>query len=269
MRSRVSFTRSRTALAALCALVALCLASPLAAYTVYLKNGTAFQTKGKYRVEKGKAYMTMANGTQSFIDLKEIDVERTEKANPSDYGGNAEILEQGITPPPDEPPPPPRQRKLSDLIASRNVRELPGARRQTPATDTARPAGKTKAGYIDLAGMPRRPYAQADVLAELQQFFHGQGIDDVEIFAGTHPDRPLVEVTTSSEGAVFRGLSISANALLHVRDRFPGKVAALELVLMTPSREHAGQFVLTPEMAADVVAKKVELTAFFLENVQF
>ena len=58
-------------------------------------------------------------------------------------------------------------------------------------------------------------------------------------------DRPLVQVTTSSEVEVFRGLSTGANALLHIRDRFPNKIGALELLLVTPTRERAGQFVLT------------------------
>jgi hypothetical protein len=137
------------------------------------------------------------------------------------------------------------------------------------ANTTGKPAVKTRAGFTDLTTLSRRPFAQADVLGELQQFFHGQGVDDIEVFAGTQGDRPLVEATTSSEGAVFRALSIGANALLHIRDRFPNRVGALELSLVTPSKERAGQFVLTPEMASDLVAKKVEPPVFFVENVQF
>jgi hypothetical protein len=259
------------------AALALLLASPLAAYTIYLKNGQTIQAKAKYRIEKGKAYITLSNGTQSFIDANEIDVSRTETQNKSDYGGNAVVLDQG-TPGKNQTPPPPAQKKLSELIASREApRELPG-RRDKPGTSatsatsvntTGKPAVKTRAGFTDLTTLSRRPFAQADVLGELQQFFHGQGVDDVEVFAGTQGDRPLVEVTTSSEGAVFRALSIGANALLHIRDRFPNRVGALELSLVTPSKERAGQFVLTPEMASDLVAKKVEPPVFFVENVQF
>jgi len=263
------------------AALALLLASPLAAYTIYLKNGQTIQAKGKYRIEKGKAYITLSNGTQSFIDAKEIDVQRTETQNKSDYGGNAVILDQGTPGKNQMTPPPPAQKKLSELIASREAsRELPGRRDKpaapgtsatsaTSANTAGKPAVKTRAGFTDLTTLSRRPFAQADVLSELQQFFHGQGVDDVEVFAGTQGDRPLVEVTTSSEGAVFRALSIGANALLHIRDRFPNRVGALELSLVTPSKERAGQFVLTPEMASDLVAKKVEPPVFFVENVQF
>jgi hypothetical protein len=251
------------------AALALLLASPLAAYTIYLKNGQTIQAKGKYRIQNGKALIVLSNGTQSSINASEIDVARTDAENKSDYGGNAVILDQG-TPGKDQAATPPPQKKLSDLIASRQAaRELPGARRDMPVKEAPKGPSKTKAGYNDLSVAAHRPYGQADVLAELQQFFHGQGIDDVEIYAGTQGEHPLIEVTTASEGSVFRALSIAANALLHVRDRFPNKVAAFELVMMTPTRERAGQFLLLPDMASDLVAKKVEPTAFYVQNVQF
>jgi len=249
--------------------LSLLLASPLAAYTIYLKSGKTIQAKGKYTVKDGKAMIVLPSGTQSSINASEIDVARTDAANKSDYGGNAVILDSAPSEAPAAPNP---QKSLSQMIAGRQAsRELPGpGREKAPATDGARAAGKTRAGFADLTTLGRRPFAQADVLAELQQFFHGQGIDDVEIYAGTAPDRPLVEVTTASEGSVFRTLGIAANALLHIRDRFPnGKVAAVELLMATPQRERAGQFVLTPEMASDLVAKKIEVTTFFVQNVQF
>ena len=90
----------------------------------------------------------------------------------------------------------------------------------------------------------------------------------MEIYQGSQGDRPLLELTTPSEGAVFRVLEVSSNALLHIRGTHP-KVAAFELLMMTPDRQRAGQFVLTPEMAADLAAKQVEVAAFFLRNVQF
>jgi len=250
------------------AALSLLLASPLAAYTIYLKDGQTIQAKGKYRIENGKAFIVLANGTRSSINASEIDVARTDAENKSDYGGNAVILDQGVAGKPAPTPPP--KKKLSDLIASRQAaRELPGARRDTPVKEAPKGSSKTKAGFNDLSVLARRPYGQADILAELQQFFHGQGIDDVEVYAGTQGDRPLIEVATASEGSVFRALSIAANALLHVRDRFPNKVSAFELVMMTPTRERAGQFVLLPDMASDLVAKKVEPTAFYVANVQF
>lgn len=254
------------------AVLSLLLASPLAAYTIYLKNGQTIQAKAKYQIKDGKAYITLYNGTQSFISASEIDVARTDAANKSDYGGNAVILDPGTKASADAPAPVPQQKRLSDMIASKQAsRELPGPGRAAaaPVPDALRSVGKTRAGYPDFAGMARQPFAQSDVLAELQQFFHSQGIDDVEIYDGTSKDRPLIELTTPSEGAVFRSLGIASNALLHIRDRFPNRIPAFELLMMTPQRERAGQFVLTPDMASGLVARKLDATAFYVQNVQF
>ena len=68
---------------------------------------------------------------------------------------------------------------------------------------------------------------------------------------------------------MFRALLTGANALLHVRGRFPQKVDGLELAMVTPGGERAGQFTLTPDMAEELVAKRVGLVSFFLNNVQF
>lgn len=258
---------------AVAAALALLPASPLAAYTIYLKDGSTLQAKTRYRVENDRALITLPNGTQTFLKLSEIDVRRTEEANRNDYGGSAVVLDPGTRRPDPQAPAAPQRKRLSDVIGDRDSvpRELPGPRREAPQAQTAQgqAAKTTRAGYVDFSQVVRKPYAQADVVSELQQFFRGQGFDDVEIYAGTRPDRPLVELTTASEGTVFRALGITANALLHVRDRFPEKVAALELLMTTPANERAGQFVLTPEMAAGLVAKKVDLAAFFVQNVQF
>jgi len=249
---------------------ALCVVGPLAAYTIYLKDGKTVQAKSKYVVRDGKAYITLPNGTQSFLDAKEIDVPRTEKANTKDYGGSAVVLDQGTTPPPGAQPAPPKRKTLSDLIATRGpeTRDLPTARRETSTPERPQ-ASRTKAGFSDLSQAARQPYGQVDVTSALQQFFRGQGIEGVELHAGSKADRPMIEITTNSEGSVFKALAVSASALLHVHEQYPDKVAAFELLLMTPSRERAGQFVLTPEMASDLLAKKVELTAFYVQNVQF
>ena len=251
---------------------ALCVAGPLAAYTIYLKDGKTVQAKGKYVLRNGKAYITLPNGTQTFLDAKEIDIPRTDQANTKDYGGSAVVLDQGTTPPPGaQAPAPPKRKTLSDLIATRGpeTRDLPTVRRETPAAERPQATSRTKAGFSDFSQAARQPYGQIEVASALQQFFRGQGIEGVELHAGSKADRVMIEVTTNSEGSVFKALAISASALLHIHEQFPDKVAAFELLLMTPARERAGQFVLTPEMASDVLSKKVELTAFYVQNVQF
>lgn len=263
--------RSLGTILTLVILAALCAVGPLAAYTIYLKDGKTVQAKSKYVLRDGKALITLPNGTQTFLDAKEIDIPRTEQANTKDYGGSAVILDQGTTPPPGaQAPPPPKRKTLSDLIATRGpeTRDLPTARRETPTAGKTQ-TSRTKAGFPDFSQAARQPYGQVEVTSTLQQFFRGQGIEGVELHAGSTADRPMIEITTNSEGSVFRALAVSASALLHVHEQFPDKVAAFELLLMTPGRERAGQFVLTPDMASELLSKKVELTAFYVQNVQF
>ncbi len=242
-------------------------AGPLAAYTVVLKDGSTIQAKTKYQLQGDRALITLPNGTQTFVRASQIDVARTEQANKVDYG-NAVVLRDpagaAVTPPPAQP----RGKRLSDLIGSEQAvpRELPENRRE--ARRESGPVGRTSSGFADLTGLPRKPFSPLDAASELQQFYRAQQVEDVGIYQGTKAGRPLLEITTNSEAAVFRALTVSSNALLHVRRSNPA-VEALELLLLTPTKERAGQFVLTPELAAELAAKKVEVAAFFVSNVQF
>jgi hypothetical protein len=241
-------------------------AGPLAAYTIVLKDGSQIQAKEKYKLQGKRAVITLPNGTQSFIDAATIDVARTEQANKVDYG-TAVVLGDtpGATPP---PPPRAESKRLADLISKENTvpRELPEVRRETTRREGS--VGRTRAGFPDFGALARKPFSSLEAAADLQSFFRSQEVEEVAIYQGTQGDRPLLEVTTNSEAAVFRALTVSSNALLHVRQTHP-RVAALELMPVTPSRERAGQFVLTPEMAEELVARRVEPGTFYVRNVQF
>ena len=242
----------------LLAVLALLLAGPLAAYTIYFKDGRTLNVKGKPRIVNGRTVVTLLNGTQASLDPAQIDQKKTDEMNQRDLGA-AVILDQGTgtpqaTPPPQRDP----QSRLSEL-AARDVgpRDQPVTRR--PAASTGRSATALSSGT---------PYGDAAIASELSQFFLGQKAEAVEILQGSQ-GRPLAQVTTSTEAAVFRALLTGANALLQVRGRYPQKVDGLELVMVAPSGERAGQFTLTPDMAEDLVAKRVGLVSFFLNNVQF
>ncbi len=266
---RVSPAPLHRAACALALLLALGLAAPLFAYNVVLKDGSTVVAKEKYKISGKRALITLLNGTQSFLDADQIDVAKTEAANRDNYG-SAVVIETGDGKAKAAAAAPPRERTLADLITSRPAavdRGLPPPRRDA-RREAAGAAAKTKAGFLDLSTVPRKPFAQLDAAAELQQFFHAQGVEEAEVYQGSEPDRPLVEIVANSEAGVFHSLAVAANALLRVRDAHP-RVAGLELVMTTAAKERAGQFVLTPQMAADLVAKNVEVTAFFLNNVQF
>lgn len=250
----------------LISVLALALAAPLSAYTVYLKDGRTIQTKDKPRIVNGRALVVLLNGTEAAFDAREIDAKRTEEMNKKNLGA-AEIIDGG---PSGNPPAPAAQpqspSRLTDL-AARGVGPRDAPARRGSSSPTA--AGRTAAGFPDFLTTPRNPYPDAAVSSELRNFFLGQKVEGVAIYQGTQSGRPLAEITTSSEGSVFKALSVGANAVLHIRDRFPQAVSGLELVMVTPARERAGQFILTPDMAEDLVAKRVNLVAFYLDNVQF
>jgi hypothetical protein len=255
----------RAAVLAAALLLAFAATAAQAAYTIYLKDGSRLVAQKKYVIVGERAVFTAENGTRSFVAAAEIDVARTDEANRQGYG-NAEVLRE--VPTPAAPPPKPR-RSLTDL-AARTAPAPPGApaaRREAQRPEVASP--KTGSGAVDFMARERRPYPNLEVASELLQLYRGQGVEEVQLFAGTRADRPLVEITTASEASVLQALTASADALLQLRQRHPGKVGALELLMATPARERAGQFVLTPELAAELAAKKVEVTAFFVRNVQF
>jgi hypothetical protein len=248
-------------------MLALLCVRPLAAYTVWLKDGSQIAARDKYEIKDGRAIITLPNGIQTFIDAAKIDVARTESANRGkDYGatemGNTRVV-------PGTEVAAPKDKTLSDLVATHrpSSRELPTARRtgDTKASEVKR----SVSGNVDFATLPHTPYPYNDVAADLRQFFHSQGLDEVGLFTGSQPNRLLLEFTTGSEGSVFQSLNASAEALLRERERFPQQVPVVEVLMKTPSHEKAGQFLLTPESAADLVAKKVDAGAFFVANVQF
>jgi hypothetical protein len=261
---------SRLSMPVLCcalALLTLVGVTPLAAYVIWLKDGSRIAAKDKYDVKDGHAIITLPNGIQTFIDVKQIDVPRTEAANRTKDYGTTDLGTTKVVPGHELPAA--QDKNLSDLIATHrpSSRELPTAKRTTDAKPGA--AARTYAGNVDFAALPHAPYAHVDVTADLREFFHSQGMDDVEMFTGSQPDRLLLEFTTGSEGSVFQTLNASANALLRARERFPQQVQLVELLMKTPTHEKAGQFVLTAENAADLVAKKVDPATFFISNVQF
>lgn len=251
--------------------LAAALAAPAAfAYNIFLKDGSMLDARAKYQVQNGRAVILLRNGTSTFLPLEQIDIPRTEAANRVNYG-SATVIEtpKGAT----APPPPQRQPggNLGDLINRRGpAQPAPAPARPVPAPQSVTPAkgAKTATGVTDLGQLPRKPYPNYDIASAIQELFRSQGVE-LTVQTGTRGDRVFLEISTNSEGSVFQALETSAAALLHLRQRFPGKIAAFEVYMSTPAGERAGQFVITPDLADKLASKQVETAAFFLDNVQF
>ncbi|MEO8504497.1 MAG: hypothetical protein ABI609_11415 [Acidobacteriota bacterium] len=238
------------------------------AYTIYLKDGSRLVAAEKYKIKGDKALITLQNGTVTTIKASEIDVARSDQANTGNYG-TAVVLEGSKVA--DTPAPPPAAAPgLSDLIASRAVgpRDLPEVKRAAPPQAVEVAAGKTAGGFADFTTLPHNPLA-LEVSSEIQKSFFEHGLREISIWRGTKPDRALVEVSVTSEATAFKALAVAAKVLDEFRTKHPGTISGIELSLTSSQNGRAGQFLMTPEQAADLLANKVEITAYYVDNLQF
>ena len=247
------------------------LAVPAFAYTVILKDGSRVQTKKKYRISGDKAIITLVNGSESFLLLSQIDIPATDRANQNDYGGTAVVLDSGKDQalPPTPPPAPAQPGSLADLIRRRQLEgKVPEPKTRTPPTTAPAAPPRPPSFYeVPAAGKSsRRPFPNTGVTDALAAYLRGQGVEEFRLYAGSKSGRVLIEATTASEASAFKALTVAANALLEVK---PKEVAAIELIMATPAGERAGTFVITPEQAGQLTSNKIEVSAFYVQNVQF
>jgi hypothetical protein len=256
--------RSGKRFAALAAavLAALLATGPAAAYVIYLQDGSKIVAQEKYELRGGKAYIVLQNGTRTMIDAAEIDAARTEEANRTNLG-SAVVLEDGeaVEARPAPAPPPPT---LRDLVR----RDPAPPPRPATANGAATSLPRTASGHLDLAGLPRRPLADTDLAARIAGLYGEHDIAPVQVTRGSSDARALVEATTSSEAAVFRTLAVTAASLAGLGAQ-GARLEAIELLMTTPNGERAGQFVVTPELAVELLEGRVDVAMFYLAHVQF
>jgi hypothetical protein len=245
-------------------------AAPIFAYSIYLKDGSRLIAGEEFRIEEDRAIIVLQNGTQTFIDLAEIDIPRTREANKNRYG-TAFVIEDGKL---IEAPVTQVEQKQGLTDVSRNTGASP--RTRAPATRaSAAQAGsasdvqRTASGVVDLSVFPRAPYRNLEISAETSRFLRALGIDQFQIYQGTQAQRAFLEMTANSESSVFRGLEAAADTLLHLRNQYSDQIEVLEVLLISSNRERAGQFVLTAETATDLAERSLDASTFFIENVQF
>ncbi len=243
--------------------------TPLVAYTVYLKDGSKLLARTKYEIRGDKAIITLQNGTQTFIEASEIDMSRSDRENQVDYGV-AIVLEDGEFQQRKATKKSPKEETLVGL--ARRTRTTAGRLRsnqEQKGLSGPQAIPQTLAGNDDLYALSRTPYRNLNVADEIRSIFMAQHLEGVSLNQGTSADRPLAAVTANSEGSVFHCLKTAATALLQTSQNYPDDIRALELILSTTSQQRAGQFVLTPELAAELLAKDTEISTFFVEHVQF
>ena len=250
-------------------LVLLLAASAASAYTIYLKDGSRLVAAQKYRIDGDRALITLQSGTTTAIKASEIDVARTEEANKGNYG-TAVVLEGAAVVDKPVPVAPPAGKDLSSLIAARGVgpRDLPDVKRPEPLKGTPTTAGMTPGGFPDFATVPHNALS-VELTGEIQRVFFEHGLREVAIWRGTKPDRALVEVTVTSEATVFKTLAIVAKLLDEVRAQHRTDLAAVELSLVSAQGGRGGQFLMTQDQAADLLSNKIDISTYYVANLQF
>lgn len=247
----------------------LVLATAAEAYTLVLKDGSKVIARDEPRIENGRALFTMQNGAAGSLDATQIDIDKTVAANKGKEYGTGLVLDPTVTALPQANKPAEQRLTLSQYIAKNegSLRELPAAKRATRQQGV--PPTKTKAGFDDLFEWDRQDLSDMDLAGEIKRFYRAQGIEEIGTYSGSQRKRVLIEVATNSEAALFLALEVGAKAMLELERTRGNAVDALELVMRGPNRSRGGQFVMTRELAADIVAKPKETAVFFVRNVQF
>ncbi len=243
----------------LLALLLVTSAGPAAAYTVYLKDGSTIEASGPYVVDGARAIITLPSGTATEMPLTEIDVERTQTSNRG-LLSDALVLQDGemVDLETARAARPPKRETLGDRIA-RGQTTLSAASRAAPGAPAPSLAPSSPA--------PRQPLeAGADFL---QQIFASEGVTGVAFYQGEVAGQPRIEVTSDTEAGVFRGLLVAAYALQQTRQAGAAPLASVELHFVTSQGKSAGDFLLTPELAADLTASRVAPSEFYVEQVRF
>lgn len=246
-------------------------AAPGFAYTIYLKDGTRLIAREKYTVEGDLAILYQPSGTKSSLPFEQIDVKRTEEANVGNLSSTAFVIEGGqATEVKKDDKPVVRRQRIQDLIKSDEAgirADRTGARSAALLPEAAQRAPEGSAGTAKRRG--RAPLANVALAGEIRGFVIARGVTGIEIYAGPTPSWPLLVYNTGSEGAVFKALLTGANALLHFQGTRAAEVQGVEIVCETADGGSGGRFLLTPKQASEIVSGRIEITRFYVENVQF
>jgi len=247
-------------------LLALLGAGSALAYTIVLKDGTNMVAQEKYEIQGDKALITLLNGSQTVIDLEEIDVSKTNDANSGPVLGDAVVLtERGMERLRAATADPNRQRTLQDLIQERQA-----ARReeQGPAGSSELPVRMTPGGHPDFTSLRRLPLDSDAMTAGIGELLVEGGIDRFRVYRGTRPEHVFIELVAGNDDEVFEALESLAEITMEVRQRYP-QIEGLEVLMTSTTRSRAGQFLFTAQNAPLLVNNRMTPPDFFLEYVQY
>jgi len=228
----------------------------LFSYIVYLKDGSTYTAKEKYRVENGKAIITLMNGTIISIDLNLIDVKKTEEANKAGIDSAVVLDEVKSTP---SIPKTTTKPSLGDIAKPKENLET-----KKIEIGTGKKNIKTKT-----VEEKEKPYDDEVVRKAIGTVLDNVYLFEHEILKGSTPDTVKIIVTTDNEKDVFSSLTAIAKATVELYDNGKKSINNVEIYLKTISGAPAGRFNIDIPTIRNLAQGNITPQQFFVKYVLF
>jgi hypothetical protein len=228
---------------------ALVLAAPaaLAEYIVVLTDGRRYVAHEKYKVQNGKAIISLTNGRTIQVEIGSIDQAASEAATRSGLG-DVKILATV-----------PTQDTASAGTSRPPLGSIATIRRPEPrATTSTSPS--------DAIGTPATPGIRLDpaLASKFTAAFENVGLFERSLEMRT--DSVLrIDVTADNEDHVFKAISATSFIYANV----PSNLEAVELFMRTSTGGSSGRFQMTKEQAIALADQKVAWYDYFVRNVLY
>ena len=222
------------------------------AYVIVLKDGTRYNAKAKWTLQKGKAVITLESGQTMTLNPNDIDVPKTEEVNKLGLG-NVSVIGQ------EQRPETQQQKQATNL--GQIVRERRGA---------IGPSGATATSPESAPNTPPAPLADqldARLKDTFERAYENVGIFEHKLTGVNNNIR--VELTVDTEDKVFN--AVSATAFLIVRNAgIDGlKIDQVDLIMKTTMGGAAGRFQMNRPDAEAINNKQISLPDFFVRKVLY
>ena len=231
----------------LAAFLLVALAAPLRAYVIVLKDGSKVFGKAKYEVKRDFAVFTLESGNIAEIPLAKVDVAATDAYNKENVGNvlvldrpDAKVLETPKTASTD-------RQNLSRYI-QQQFRQPKAPRSEASKSAAAKPAAAE--------------ISDAMMIREAIRILEGAGVTQYRLQAG-----PKVVLVADQDESVFRALSAAARLAQDLTSL--GKIASLEVEIVSSTGSEGGSFKMTADNVKELTEGQITPSEYFVQNVIF
>jgi len=241
--------------------IVLFLSATLFGYVIYLKDGSTYVAKEKYKVDGEWAIITLQNNTVIRVKLNLIDVKKTQEYSERGLTGG-EVIEM-VQPQRDDKPSDSRRVSPMGDLATRSPRQ----------TDFGAPSARGEG--IDIRSgsgvkeSDKVPFNNKNIASFFSKNFENQNLFQYRIYQGLKPSSMRLEVTTDNESEVFKTITTVARSLSDIKKRMAGSLDQVELFMVTSTGAPAGRFIVDTNKAEELADKKIKVESFYVQHVIF